>query len=391
MPTVLIIGGDDASMLELLTEQLERAEYTVLATSSGERGVECCRETEPDAVLCSWHLPGMGALDVIRALVALNPELPILIISDEGQLTDAVRALKSGAWDYILASTLSDADLLEHAVRHALERAAHRRRERLHRLQLEEKNLRLQQSLQQLREDEEAGRRLQFQLLPRDDVRYDQYRFHRHLLTSLYLSGDFVDYFYIDERHLGFYMADVSGHGVPSAFVTVLLKSYMSRYLELHRQGKSLGILDPSKILTRLNRNVLDGDMGKYLTMFYGVLQTDTNQLTFSNGGQFPLPLLCADQQCDFIGDKNLPVGLFDFAEYHNQVIDLPDNFSMILISDGILEILEQRRLQDKLNFLLSLNRRASNHIESILEELGIDGEAALPDDVTLLLIQREA
>ncbi|NIV97684.1 SpoIIE family protein phosphatase, partial [Candidatus Saccharibacteria bacterium] len=95
--------------------------------------------------------------------------------------------------------------------------------------------------LLRLREDEEAGRRLQFQLLPRDNQSFGDYQFSRKLWTSLYLSGDFVDYFYIDEDHLGFYIADVSGHGVPSAFVTVLLKSYMNRYLELFRQQKNQG------------------------------------------------------------------------------------------------------------------------------------------------------
>ena len=102
-------------------------------------------------------------------------------------------------------------------------------------------NEQLRQTVRQLQEDEAAARRIQFQLLPENDKIYRHYCFSCHLLTSQYLSGDFVDYFVIDGDHLGFYIADVSGHGVSSAFVTVMLKSYIGRYRELHRQNRDRG------------------------------------------------------------------------------------------------------------------------------------------------------
>ena len=72
-------------------------------------------------------------------------------------------------------------------------------------------------------------------------------------MTSAFLSGDFVDYFAIDHEHCGFYMADVSGHGVSSAFVTVLLKSYMGGYLERHQQSGDPTILDPAAVFVWLD------------------------------------------------------------------------------------------------------------------------------------------
>ena len=64
----------------------------------------------------------------------------------------------------------------------------------------------------------EAGRKLQSQLLPEDQLTIGNYVFSRRLFPSTYLSGDFVDYFPINDRHCAFYVADVSGHGAASAF-----------------------------------------------------------------------------------------------------------------------------------------------------------------------------
>jgi serine phosphatase RsbU (regulator of sigma subunit) len=279
--------------------------------------------------------------------------------------------------------------VLEHAINQALERAELLRKNREYQEHLEATNERLRQTLQRLKEDEEAGRRIQFQLLPEPKTLFGRYECNRLLLTSLFLSGDFVDYFAIDNEHLGFYVADVSGHGVSSAFVTVLLKSYMSRYLELFRQGKNRGILDPARILKRLNRNILGGGFSKYLTMFYGIIDTSENRLSYSNGGQFPFPILYDGDRSQYIGGKSLPVGLFDFAEYQTEILQLPAKFTLTLLSDGILDTLKQSKVKDKLNFLLALMDHGHISMETLTQQLELDRVNTLPDDITILLISK--
>lgn len=256
-------------------------------------------------------------------------------------------------------------------------------------LELKAVNAKLQESLHQLEEDEEAGWAIQFQLLPKDHKIYGGYEFSRQLLTSTYLSGDFVDYFVIDAHHLGFYMADVSGHGVSSAFVTVLLKSYMNRYLEMYRESGDAGILDPAEILTRLNRDILPSHLGKYLTMFYGVINTSDNCLYYGNGGQFPFPILVNDdRQVRYIGAKSLPVGLFDFAHYRTESLELPERFALVLISDGLLELLPQSHLQEKQDYLLSRLTGSELSIEALIQRFGLEQTGPRPDDITFLLIK---
>ncbi|MFZ1326562.1 MAG: SpoIIE family protein phosphatase [Candidatus Contendobacter sp.] len=387
-PARILIIDDEELIQEILANHLEGRGFRVTQASDGQAGLDQIRRDPPDLVLCDLRMPGLDGLQVLSSVSREFPELPILVVSGLGGISDAIQALKLGAWDYV-TKPIEDMAILEHAIQHALERARLRRENREYREYLETVNEQLQQTLRRLREDETAARRIQFQLLPENEKSYRNYRFSRHLLTSQYLSGDFVDYFAIDGDHVGFYIADVSGHGVSSAFVTVMLKSYMGRYRELHRQKRDKGILNPAETLSRLNREVFSCHMDKYLTMFYGVIDRANDQLCYSGGGQFPFPILFNGEQARYIGAKSLPIGLFDFASYQNAILDLPRQFAMVLISDGILETLPQATLQAKQAFLLEIMRDAEPSIENLLQLLGLDQAGPLPDDITLLLIQR--
>lgn len=387
-PLKILVIDDDASVRETLVAYLEDCGYAVGEAENGRTGIDRARRECPDLILCDLKMPEMNGLEVVAVMAEERPETPIIIASGQGSLDDAIGALKLGAWDYI-TKPIKDMVILEHAIDHALERARLVREVREYRENLEAMNAQLKASLHQLEEDEEAGRRIQFQMLPESRQVYGHYEFTRHLLTSLYLSGDFVDYFVIDPHHLGFYLADVSGHGVSSAFVTVLLKSFMSRYLEAYRQNRDEGILDPAEILRRLNGHFFHGRLGKYLTMFYGVIDKTDNRLRYSNGGQFPYPILFDGREARFIRTKSLPVGLFDFAEYRTETLELPPRFVMAMISDGILETLPQPNLQEKQAFLRAQIDKFAIDVPTLIQLLQLDRTGTLPDDVTLLLIKR--
>jgi serine phosphatase RsbU (regulator of sigma subunit) len=387
-PSRILTIDDEPLVREILIAYLEDSGFAVLEAGDGQTGIDMIRRDPPDLVLCDLRMPGVDGLQVLGTVTREFPELPILVVSGMGGIGDAIQALKLGAWDYV-TKPIEDMTVLEHAIDHALERARLRRENREHREHLEAVNEQLRQTVRQLREDETAARRIQFQLLPENDKVYRHYRFSRHLLTSQYLSGDFVDYFAIDGDHLGFYIADVSGHGVSSAFVTVMLKSYMGRYRELHRQNRDRGILNPAETLSRLNREIFGCHMDKYLTMFYGVIDWSNNHLRYSSGGQFPFPILFDGEQASYISKKSLPIGLFDFAHFQNESLRLPPRFAMVLVSDGILETLPQTSLRDKQAFLLKTVGEINLTIANLIQELALDRAEPLPDDVTLLLIRR--
>ncbi len=258
--------------------------------------------------------------------------------------------------------------------------------------ELNRRNLEMQQLLVDLGKDAEAGQRIQFQLLPDSPCICDDYRLDHILKPSRYLSGDFLDHFEIDSDHIGLYMADVSGHGLPSAFVTVFLKSLIDQALEKYRSGNSRIITNPAQLLLHLNGEILRQQIDKHLTIFYGVLERSTNRLTWANGGQFPFPVLSTPSGTRFLEKDSHPVGLFGFADYTNVIFELPEVFSLTIASDGILEIINAASLKDKEQALLRAANRSSGEIspEAILRRLDYDAGRALPDDITILVLTRE-
>ncbi|WP_052750186.1 PP2C family protein-serine/threonine phosphatase [Arsukibacterium sp. MJ3] len=259
--------------------------------------------------------------------------------------------------------------------------------------QLAASNQQLQQTLAELQAGERAGKQLQFNLLPPARFSCGDYHFSHVLYPSDYLSGDFVDYFNADEHQVVFYIADVSGHGVASAFVTVYLKRFISTYVERYQQRSDATLLDPAALLHALNSELLRENIKKYIALFYAVLDTRTHQLTYANAGAFPWPLLQKKplQQratSRYLQLKSTPVGMFDFARYHNQTLSLAAGSSLLLCSDGLLDLLPQATTKLKLQFLQQQDV-VNTELPELLQRLAIDVEQPLPDDLTILKVTR--
>ncbi len=254
--------------------------------------------------------------------------------------------------------------------------------------ELEDANKKLNEAIHHLQTDEEAGKELQLQLLPGENEVYDQYAFSRILLPSMYLSGDFTDYFPVGEKHLVFYMADVSGHGTSSAFITVLLKSYITQFHKKFIYENDRTIIHPDKVLEGLNEELLETKLDKYLTIFFAVIDKEKKQLHYCNGGQFPFPIFHTNGHTTFLSETNMPVGLFEIADYQSASIQLGKEFTLTIISDGILEILPQKSLKEKENYMLSVAGKSDLKLDDLIRQFKLHHYKRLPDDITFLLVK---
>ncbi len=386
-PTKILSIEDDPSVQRGITAFLEDSGFRTLEARDGQEGLETFRREHPDAVLCDLRLPRMDGLDVLSAITEESPDTPVIVVSGASRIGDAVQALKRGAWDYVMKPVL-DMGVLENTLRRALERAELIRQNKQYRRHLETVNQELSSTLRQLREDVEAGRHIQFQFLPPDPWRFGEYVCSRRLYPSTYLSGDFVDYFGIDERHFGFYTADVSGHGAASAFVTIMLRTLINEYRDGYRTGGDDCVLHPSRLLARLNLEFCRQRLSKHLTLFYGVIDRVSNELSCSSGGHFPHPILMDSANACFLPIRGLPVGLFEDANFDTKQIALADSFSLLLLSDGALEVLPGNTQAERCASLLcqaSANKKAG--LDDLVKALGLDKNDKLPDDVALLLV----
>jgi serine phosphatase RsbU (regulator of sigma subunit) len=226
--------------------------------------------------------------------------------------------------------------------------------------------------------------------MPPPQRTFDQYSFARHLQPSVNLSGDFVDYFVIDANHLGFYVADVSGHGIASGFVTVLLRSMVRRYVEQLQHDGDTTILSSARMLTRLNNDLCPLHLDKYLTIFYGVIDQVRNALDYSCGGHYPHPVLFDGERSMFVRGKGFPVGLFAEADYESSTLTMPKRFLLAVFSDGVLELLAGLPVELKHRRMLESIVDFNCGVMELLTTLGLQPGQNYPDDITLLTVRRE-
>ncbi|MDR2734426.1 MAG: SpoIIE family protein phosphatase [Spirochaetota bacterium] len=256
--------------------------------------------------------------------------------------------------------------------------------------ELRRKNVRLSRHIDELEKDAEAGKHIQTRLLPENPMTIGDYHFRYTLYPSHYFSGDFVDWFEIDADHVGFYFADVSGHGLPSSFLTVFLKTLVSNTLEGYTNGNNSRILDPAQLLLYVNGEIMRQHFDKHLTLYYGLLTKSSNTLLCSSGGQYPFPVLISGgQQIPLSSEGAYPLGLFGFADYRNQSYNLPERFALTIASDGFLELMDGEDVLQKEADFIDLCRSGKMSEEDLLRRLKAHGAEMLPDDVTLLNITK--
>jgi serine phosphatase RsbU (regulator of sigma subunit) len=384
--TLVLVVDDDPLVRATLRHILARGGYGVVEAEDGRVGLEAFRARRPAVVLLDLRMPDLDGLEVLARITADAPNTPVIVISGHGTMGDAVQALRRGAWDF-LTKPLPDSELLVQAVARALEKAALIDENRRYAEELQRTNRALARALSELRSDQEAGRRLQFQLLPPDRLEVGRFRFERRLYPSLGLSGDFVDYFPLGDARAAFYLADVAGHGAASAFVTAVLATLVAKHREAFAARNDDTLLRPAAFLASLNRDVCAQNLEKHVALFYGVLDLTASRLVYSSAGQYPYPVAVAGGRTVRLECPGTPLGLVTEGSFREGELALGAGDRLLCVSDGVLEIDPLRPLgarQDELARLLA----AARTLDDMTAGLGLPGRTPLRDDAALLLVQ---
>lgn len=394
--TANILIVDDEQMLRLsISAYLEDSGYQVNEACSGVEALEVLAEKAVDLMVCDLRMPQMEGLELIRRARQRYKKLPIIIVSGAGVMDDVVQALRLGANDYIVKPIL-DMMVLEHSIVKNLELARLEQENQAYKDSLEQMNQELKHGLNELHLDQQAGRHIQKKMLP--EPSQFQYQdspvldFQHYIKPSLYLSGDFLDYFPLDEeeRYIAFYIADVSGHGSSSAFVTVLLKNLTYRLRRNLKRGSSDDLFHPNKVLARLNQELKETGIEKHLTIFYAVFDTQQSELNYSVGAHFPMPVLLQDGIARFLDGEGMPIGIFEYSDYQNYSIKLSQTFSLVLFSDGILEVLEEKSLAAKEQKILEVIQQDFTCVDQLKDAFQLQQTSEVPDDIAIMTLTRK-
>lgn len=384
-PARILLIESDPALREITVGWLSEDHAHVQAAATAAEGIDLLSSFAPDVVVCDMRLTDRLGLEVLGIVHQRCPDTQVIMTSTVADTHMVVQALRLGAADYLF-KPLKQPVMLLHAVRRALADARLLLENRRYRQALEEKNRELNESLRVLREDQEAGRAVQLKIMPALHKDYGQLELSFRIKPSLYLSGDFVDHFRVSDTQVGFYLADVSGHGASSAFVTIMLKTMANR-LRKRYQDATRRVLLPAEILSRANEELMSMGLGKHLSVFCGLIDFSTRQLVYSSASHFPPPRLFMADNVYALEDQGLPVGLFENPGYQNRSVELAGDFELWACSDGALEVLSEPTLAEKEAKLVEIMVQANHNVDTFLSLLGVTEQGSVPDDIAVLQV----
>lgn len=381
---LIVSGSAEANEMKL---RLAESDFTSVSIANYPEAIVALRAAVPDLVLVTKQ-HGQSSLSVINKIHRQFPMLPIVMVATDMEETMREH-LGAGASDY-LYYVEAEKELLAFVVRQNLE-------SRINAVTAaaSQETVSL---FKQLERDQKSGLRVQQAMLPKSPASIHSLSFNHQLYPSMIMSGDFVDYFELFDGRVAFYIADVSGHGASSAFITVLLKSLSRRLLDdFHR------FMSTAEILNWVNTELLQWKLEHHVTMFFGIIDQENGRLEYSNAAHFPGTILCHKQGTEFLEIGGQPLGLYEEPTYLTHRLELPDKYLIAMFSDGVFEILPEEALEDKEERLLKVVKfRGGEHgwtvgltqgkideslVDGIIDDLGVLSANSIPDDIAVFTV----
>lgn len=253
---------------------------------------------------------------------------------------------------------------------------------------LETKNELLEKQHKRMETELDIARSLQGAMLPQRMPKHPSYSGRAIMRPARELGGDFYDFFVIGEDEIGLVIADVSGKGVPAAFFMAISRTVLQSSA---REGRSAGdcLAETNSILCE--QNPLD----MFVTVFYGILNLRTGELSYANGGHNP-PIIVREsgEVAELPITGGIAMGIMPGFSYDQGSLTLEKGDTLFLYTDGISEAMDTEGREftvDRLVASLSESHRQSLDIvvSNVTDAVSrFVGDAPQHDDITYLVVR---
>jgi len=392
MPTTILAIDDSAEVLLSIGATLEPY-YDVRVATSGTEGLALAAEIHPALILLDVMMPGIDGYQTCAKIkeTPATADIPIIFLTTRQDTADKIKGLELGGRDYI-TKPFNGGELLAR-IRTQLEISS-----LTEQLMKVNEDLRRKQIL--LENDLRAAAEIQKSFLPPGppESKLIEVAWQFHPCDAV--GGDILNIFRLDEDHFGFYVLDVSGHGVPAAMVTA------SVHQQLHLSTgmilkKSINppphyeIVSPSEVLTNLDKNYPLDRFDRYFTISYMILNTRSGQILYSSAGHPPPLLLRNSGELLPLKEGGTIIGMGGILPFEEGRIQLEPGDILFLYTDGLPEyrnregeFLSDKRFQAVLGEQKgsSAKEAAEAVVKAVITSFG-DGNSP-QDDITLLAVR---
>jgi serine phosphatase RsbU (regulator of sigma subunit) len=264
-------------------------------------------------------------------------------------------------------------------------------------LEVEEKDRRLEaqaaeieKHLSALRRDLALASDLQLGLLPLEYPNIKEFRLYDRFLMATELCGDYYDYIIRPDGDFDVVVADVTGHGVASALVSVQIRAITRSHAQSEKS--------PAELLRQVNEFMVSTfNRAFFMTMFYLGYRTaglEKPRLVYAGAGH-PPPLLIGNGKSQEIRSQGLPLGVEIKAEYREDQLEMEPGDRLLVYTDGLVEVYNGTREQwgpeGLKKSLMEVSDFAGREvIDRLLRDARyFGGQRPFDDDVTVVLIER--
>lgn len=235
----------------------------------------------------------------------------------------------------------------------------------------------------------ETAREVQSRLLPGSAPKLSGYDIAGTCISADEIGGDYFDYIRLPKDRLGLAVADVSGHGIPSALVMTAFRAL----LRTNARGQS----KPADIAVTINQ-LLPEFTGNnhFVTVLYAILDVRSGDLTYISCGHPPPLLLRADGSAEKLDQRNIALGIFQDLHYIEAKVQMNAGDILVLYTDGVVELMNQNNESFGVPRLVGVIREnlklaAADLIDKVIETTQIFADSyGFLDDLTLVIVRRE-
>jgi phosphoserine phosphatase RsbU/P len=390
----ILIADDNAASRQRLRAALEGEQYAILTVDTGREAWSVASLEHLDLVIVNTALKEDAGCDLCARLNGdpKTSNLPVLTLSGETLAIESICGVALGGGSRARQSLpISRSDILD-SVRNCLS---------LH--QMSESLFRTREQLlaheQEMEESLHAAAVIQHSLLPLIMPKGTPFNFAWRFLPCDRVGGDLFNVFKLDETHLGAYVIDVCGHGVPAAMITTsvaqALDPLSGQLLKrITHSPPYYELASPAEVLTRLNLEYPIERFEKHFTICYFQLDTVDGTVRYSNAGH-PFPLLVgAKGSVERLGKGGTIIGMGEGSVFEEEEIRMEAGDRLFLFTDGIVEFENaQGEFYGEERFVQELRAGCAQKLQTacarIICALRSFGSGASPgDDITLLGIE---
>jgi len=249
-------------------------------------------------------------------------------------------------------------------------------------------------TIEEMDEEMRLAARLQRDFLPRRLPEVGPARFGVLYRPASWVSGDIYDVVRLDETHVGFYVADVVGHGMPAALLTMFIKKAMQTKRIV---GHTYEIIPPHISLKELNTDICEQDLPscQFCTAVYCVLDTESLIVTYARGGHPEPVVLHPNGDIETLWTDGSLLGIFSQEEYTSSQYQLQKGDRLLVYTDGAEELFRRGPGGEMCTSEQSFKRWTNMNREEMLLHLtsGAESWGDVPppkDDITVLVLDIE-